>query len=127
MLRRYGVPLAALIISLTLLVAVGWLRSTDNTSSATSTPNAEATVTFMAFLNRAPTQPPASLTPAPTIPFQQIDTSTLNEALVGSECVTKLNPLLAGYNHDDRDIVSLIFDGLMTTDQRGAIVPDLAA
>ncbi|MBX3080681.1 MAG: peptide ABC transporter substrate-binding protein [Anaerolineae bacterium] len=126
MLRRYGVPLAALLISITLLLAVGWLRGTD-TTSATSTPNAEATTTFMAFINRAPTQPPASLTPAPTIPFQQIDTSTLNEALVGNSCVTKLNPLLAGYNHADRDIVSLIFDGLMTTDQRGAIVPDLAA
>jgi peptide/nickel transport system substrate-binding protein len=127
MLRRYGVPLAALLISLFLLVMVWWLRGADATTSATSTPNVEATTTFVAFLNREPTQPPPSLTPAPTIPFQQVDTSTLHEALVGNACVTKLNPLLAGYNHADRDIVSLIFDGLMTTDQRGAIVPDLAA
>src|SRR5262249_21433296 len=66
-----------------------------------------------------------TLTPAPTIPFQQLDTSALHEAIIG--CIKKLNPLLAGYNQADLDITSLIFDGLTTTNEYGADMPDLAA
>jgi peptide/nickel transport system substrate-binding protein len=50
--------------------------------------------------------------------------TVLVEALVGH--ISKLNPLLATYNPPDRDITSLIFEGLTTTDQYGEIVPDLA-
>lgn len=51
--------------------------------------------------------------------------NVLVEGVVGE--IRKLNPLLATYNPADRDITSLIFEGLMTTNDYGEIVPDLAA
>ena len=48
----------------------------------------------------------------------------LVEALVGR--IVKLNPLLATYNPVDRDITSLIFEGLTATNEYGEIVPRLA-
>ncbi len=51
--------------------------------------------------------------------------TVLVEALVGR--IQKLNPLLATYNPVDRDITTLIFEGLTTTNQFGEIVPQLAA
>jgi peptide/nickel transport system substrate-binding protein len=48
----------------------------------------------------------------------------LVEAVVGQ--IVKLNPLLATYNPVDRDITSLIFEGLTTTNDYGEIIPDLA-
>ena len=73
-----------------------------------------------------PTETPLpTLIPATPIPFQQLDTATLNEAVVG--CFKKLNPLLAGYNQPDLDASSLIFEGLTTTNQFGEAVPDLAS
>ena len=56
---------------------------------------------------------------------QQNTPTVLVEALVGH--ISKLNPLLATYNPPDRDITSLIFEGLTTTNDYGEIVPDLAA
>ncbi|MFN8421358.1 MAG: ABC transporter substrate-binding protein [Anaerolineae bacterium] len=120
MLKGYRGSLLALAASLLLLLAVFLTRPADTTT--TTTPATSTSVPVPPTETAAPT-----LTPAPTIPFQQVDTATLNEALIGPECVTKLNPLLAGYNRADRDITSLIFEGLMTTDQRGAIIPRLAA
>jgi len=38
-----------------------------------------------------------------------------------------VNPVLASTNDADLDLVKLIFSGLMRTDSKGAIVPDLAA
>ena len=37
-----------------------------------------------------------------------------------------INPLLSHYNDVDRDLVSLIFNGLTTFDDQGVVVPDLA-
>src|SRR5262245_45657277 len=47
---------------------------------------------------------------------------TYREALVGT--VQRLNPLLADLNPVDRDITSLIFEGLTRIDQYGEAVPD---
>jgi peptide/nickel transport system substrate-binding protein len=115
MLRGYRGSLLALIVAIILLGAVIATRPPDES------PPADATRTVI-----PPTETlPPTLVPAPTIPLQQLDTATLHEALVG--CVKKLNPLLAGYNQVDRDISSLIFEGLTTTNAYGEPVPDLAA
>ncbi len=69
--------------------------------------------------------PTVEATPIPPLVMQSAPEAILVEALVGE--IRKLNPLLAYYNPVDRDITSLIFEGLTTTDQYGEIVPDLAA
>jgi peptide/nickel transport system substrate-binding protein len=112
MLKGYRGPLLALVLSILLLGSVILTRPP------------EPTVTAAPTATHAPTALP-TLTPAPTIAIQKIDTTTLHEALIG--CVKKINPLLAGYNQPDRDVSSLIYEGLMTTDNYGAAVPDLAA
>lgn len=61
------------------------------------------------------TQPPTSAQAAPT---------ELHEALVGQ--INKLNPLFSASNPVDRDITSLIYEGLTTINQYGEVVPDLA-
>lgn len=55
---------------------------------------------------------------------QQQPLPELREALVGE--IRKLNPLFATNNPVDRDITSLIFEGLTTVNEYGEVVPDLA-
>src|SRR5262245_22092700 len=115
MLKGYRGSILALIAAIILLGAVIVTRPPDE-------PLPPATVQTAI----PPTStPPPTLTPAPTIPIQQVYTATLHEAVLG--CAKKLNPLLAGYNQVDRDITSLIFEGLATTNAYGEPVPDLAA
>src|SRR6266849_3787179 len=118
MLKGYRGPALAFVAAVILLVAVVATRPTAQLPAVTLT--AAATDPGVPTATSLPT-----LTPAPTIPFNQLDTSTLHEAIVG--CIKKLNPLLVGYNQADLDITSLIFDGLTTTNEFGADVPDLAA
>ena len=126
MLRGYRGPALAFVMSVILLGAVMITRPPEPPPPGTPAPRVISTVTVRPAV--LPTSTPApTLTPAPTIPFQRIDTATLNEALVAPGCVVKLNPLLAGYNQADRDVSALIFEGLMTTDPYGAAVPGLAA
>lgn len=62
--------------------------------------------------------------PAP-LPPQNIATPTaFSEGLVGQ--VQRLNPLFACLNPVDRDITSLIFQGLVGTNQYGEYTPELA-
>jgi peptide/nickel transport system substrate-binding protein len=49
---------------------------------------------------------------------------TYVEGLVGSS--QYINPILCQYNQVDRDLCSLIFDGLTRLNERGEVVPDLA-
>lgn len=49
---------------------------------------------------------------------------TYSEAIIGQPRF--INPLLAPFNDADRDIAQLVFSGLMTYDNNGKIVPDLA-
>jgi peptide/nickel transport system substrate-binding protein len=115
MLRGYRGPALALLASLILLSLVWFTRPAQTTPDVVSTQQPIlATATLL-----------PALTAAPTIPFQQLDTSTLREAIVG--CVKKINPLLAGYNQPDLDVSSLIFEGLATTDEFGAAIPALAS
>src|SRR5712692_786303 len=119
MLKGYRGPALAFVAAVILLVAVVATRPTTQQPPA-------ITLTAAATDPGLPTTTPLpTLTPAPTIPFNQLDTSTLHEAIVG--CIKKLNPLLAGYNQADLDVTSLIFEGLATTNEYGAAVPDLAS
>ncbi|MEP7289624.1 MAG: peptide ABC transporter substrate-binding protein [Chloroflexota bacterium] len=120
MLKGYRGPALALLAAVILLGLVLATRPTVDLPAVTTATAAQVIQVIPATATLLPT-----LTPAPTIPFQQLDTSALNEALVG--CIKKLNPLLAGYNQADLDVTSLIFEGLMTTDAHGSAVPDLAA
>src|SRR5260221_13930034 len=72
-----------------------------------------------------PETPLPTLIPASPIPFQELDTATLHEAVVG--CFKKMNPLLAGYHQPELDASALIFEGLTTTNQFGGAGPDLAS
>lgn len=92
----------------------------------------------------AQVEPPAASTPAPsddevspgpssTPPVEELvavdrsqatDGATYREGLVGR--VGRLNPVFAQLNPVDRDITSLIFRGLFTTDEYGSLVLDLA-
>ena len=92
----------------------------------------------------AQVEPPAASTPAPsddeithkpsaTPPVEELvvvarsqatDGATYREGLVGR--VGRLNPVFAQLNPVDRDITSLIFRGLFTTDEYGSPVLDLA-
>ena len=134
MLKGYRAPLAAVLVALVILGLVVLSRPTElpiptpNTIIVSATPlpsqiNASSSVAPTNVPTTAPTNPgqPSFVPTALTA----VDPTTLKEALIGSP--KKLNPLLAGYNPIDRDITSLIFEGLFTTDVYGASVPDLAA
>lgn len=74
-----------------------------------------------------PTPLPASPTPAADVSAETVPQpgiATYREAMVGQ--VQRLNPLFTALNPVDRDITSLIFEGLTRTDQYGEIVPALA-
>jgi peptide/nickel transport system substrate-binding protein len=135
-LKGYRAPLAAVLVALLLLGLVVISRPVDQPIpaanaiivSATPIPS-QAGATNPILTTVPPTSVPvATVSSAPTVPnavSMPVDPTTLKEALIGSP--KKLNPLLAGYNPLDRDISSLIFEGLFTTDAYGASVPDLAA
>lgn len=74
-----------------------------------------------------PSPPPAPLTPLPVIVTATASNDsvvTYREALVGR--VSRLNPLLADLNPVDRDITSLIFEGLTRINEYGEPVGLLA-
>src|SRR5450432_2172293 len=115
MLKGYRGPALALIAAILILGLVVVTRPNETPSPV---PPTDA-------ISLLPTETPLpTLIPASPVPFGQLDTASLNEAIVG--CFKKLNPLLAGYNQADLDATSLIFEGLMTTNEYGAPVPDLA-
>jgi peptide/nickel transport system substrate-binding protein len=116
-LKGIRTPLLAFLLVLVVFAAVILTRP--------PAPVKPAPVVIEVTATLPPTATFAAITPAPTVPIQRIDTATLTEAIVGAP--KKLNPLLAGFNRADRDIAALIFEGLMTTDNYGAAVPDLAA
>lgn len=55
---------------------------------------------------------------------QHQTTPEIREAVIGE--IRKLNPLFATNNPVDRDITSLIFEGLTSINEYGEVVPDLA-
>lgn len=138
-MKGYRGAFAAFLLSLIVFGVVIVLATDSGTSTtrvATVALNATATATPGDSTAESSTDPetnPATEAIPPTLPILPtaqvvpLDTNTLREAVVAPNCVRKVNPLLAGYNQFDRDLVSLVFEGLMTTDQYGAAIPDLAA
>ncbi len=121
MLRGYRWQLVALLLSAVLFVVSLSLRSTDTpVPSATATAAPTLTPDNIVI---PPTAVPEANEPLPTaLPASQL--GSYREALVGR--VQRLNPLFVEMNPVDRDISSLIFEGLTRTDAYGSPVPALA-
>ena len=121
MMRGFRWQLLALVITASVFALSLILRTNEAPTAATSTDTPTST--------SAP-EPTATATAAATTPMPTTTTasaspvSTYREALVGQ--VQRLNPLLAGLNPVDRDIASLIFEGLTSTNEYGEPVPALA-
>ncbi|MEP7292692.1 MAG: ABC transporter substrate-binding protein, partial [Chloroflexota bacterium] len=120
MLRGYRWQLAALLLSAVLFVVSLALRNSEPTL-----PPVEPTA--------APTLTPDNIVIPPTAipelqPLPAVTPASQNgsyrEALVGK--IQRLNPLFTQLNPVDRDITSLIFEGLTRTDSYGETVPALA-
>jgi peptide/nickel transport system substrate-binding protein len=129
MLKGLRWPLLALVFSGSLLILAVLARpdhsATPDPVPAAAAATETATPTPVPAVQTTPTPapgtetqllPPGEPTPAPE--------NILVEALIGQ--INKLNPLLATNNPVDRDITSLIFEGLTTTNDYGEIIPDLA-
>ncbi len=125
MLRGFRWQLAALLLAAVLFVISFVLRSAEQPPSLpptlTSPPAAAASATPDNIVIPPTAIPDATALPVVT-PAAQGQHYT--EALVGS--VQRLNPLFAELNPVDRDISSLIFEGLTRSDSYGEPVPALA-
>lgn len=119
-------PFLALLLASTLLVAALILRPDDSGETLPTAPTETAPLAPPPTpLLADPTPAPADLPAAQPLPAEPAAPgNVLVEALVGR--IVKLNPLLATYNPVDRDITSLIFEGLTATNEYGEIVPRLA-
>lgn len=127
MLRGFRWQLLALLVSVGLFVAVVLNRTPSMPTEDVPTDVAAADLT-------TPTETPLPLpteTPVPTaaditpLPPADDNITTYREALVGE--VRRLNPLLRGLNPAEDDITSLIFDGLVRTNEYGEPEPALAS
>src|SRR4051812_15699536 len=115
MLRGYRWQLLALLLSAVLFVVSLTLRSSE------PTPSVPPTTTSASSSSGATTTPDNIVIPPPSIsdvqavpPVAPASTNGVyREALVGK--IQRLNPLLADLNPVDRDITSLIFEGLTKT------------
>ena len=128
MFRGFRWQMIALILALILFFAGALFRLNRQTSqlqpsSTTPAPFVAPTSTFS-----APSEtPPDSTSPATSqVESQPADmpAPAYREGLLGA--VHRLNPLFAHLNPVDRDISSLIFEGLFATNEYGEIVPRLA-
>lgn len=126
MLKGLRWPLLALLMASGLFI-LAWVTRPENTPDTTPEPATATSLpaTPITIPTPVPTSTPEAIT-APLLPATEPDPpeNILVEALVGQ--IHKLNPLLATYNSVDRDITSLIFEGLTTSNDYGEIIPDLA-
>lgn len=123
MFRGFRWQLIALILALILFLSGALFRLSRQTgqfqpSSPTTTPRVAATTTASA-ISETPPNPTSDA--APQTLSQARD---YREGLVGP--VRRLNPLFAHLNPVDRDISSLIFEGLFATNEYGEVLPRLA-
>lgn len=118
MLRGFRWQLLVLITALLLFAASMLTRvSQSNPTVQTSPTPPRAT--------QQPTAIPTALPTADTTPeTTQQNIQSYREALIGR--MQRLNPILATLNPVDRDISSLIFEGLTRVNEYGEPVPDLA-
>jgi peptide/nickel transport system substrate-binding protein len=125
MLRGFRWQLLVFLSALALFILSMLSRSTSTPPSPGLTPTPIP-----------PTAPVPTITPAPTSPEPLVlspiapatsdsETPTFHEAVVGT--VQRLNPLFASMNPVDRDITSLIFEGLTRINEYGEPLPNLAA
>jgi peptide/nickel transport system substrate-binding protein len=115
MLRGFRWQLVALLTAASLFAISLLVRSTDTQVPPTATPAPDAEITAQA--TALPTEIPVQ-SPVIRAPNQDNDgVTTYREALVGN--VQRLNPLFAAMNPVDRDITSLIFEGLTETNAYG--------
>ncbi len=121
MLRGFRWQILVLVMALILFGISLASRMGDNNNPQTIVPTATLGATATNAPTLAPTDIPVVLTPnisnAAGIP-------TYKEALIGN--VQRLNPLLANLNPVDRDITSLIFEGLVKINAYGEPIPSLA-
>lgn len=120
MLRGFRWQLVALLLSAVLFVVSLSLRNSEPTVPPAE-PTDAATLTPDNIVI-----PPTAIPEMPTLPPVMPTTQGghYREALVGR--VQRLNPLFTQLNPVDRDITSLIFEGLTRTDSYGEPVPALA-
>jgi peptide/nickel transport system substrate-binding protein len=127
MLRGYRWQLAALLTSAVLFALAVTARLTVEPEQPIVTPTPvviAVTATPQAAFELAPTLLPANVNPVNASSPETEDVVTYREGLVGR--VQRLNPLYANLNPVDRDITSLIFEGLTRMNERGEIEPSLA-
>lgn len=120
-------PLLALLFAIILLVAALYTQmmndeNSDDTSDETPVSVLPDTTPTATDLPPATAIPTIEIEPGEELP--EPVPGQLTEALVGR--IGKLNPLYAEFNPVDRDITSLMFEGLTTVNAYGEVVPDLA-
>ena len=115
MLRGFRWQLFALVVSAGIFMAMLFNRPTVDIS-----PSIQATEVPLL---------PTSIPPTPTVvmpPSTDIHSPQIyREALVGE--IQRINPLFSLHNPNERDLVALIFEGLITTNEYGEAVGALAS
>ncbi len=122
MLRGFRWQVLVLVMALILFGVSLASRTGDNNRPQTIVPTATLSATATIAPTPAPTDAPVVLTPNNNSAAAGIP--TYKEALIGN--VQRLNPLLASLNPVDRDITSLIFEGLVKINAYGEPVPSLS-
>lgn len=125
MLRGFRWQVLVLVMALVLFGVSLSSRLDQSNIPQPSPATATATVEIIASATPlpAPTDAPVVLTPNSSTHAAEIP--TYREALIGN--VQRLNPLMASLNPVDRDITSLIFEGLVKINAYGEPIPSLAA
>jgi peptide/nickel transport system substrate-binding protein len=119
MLRGFRWQFLALILAAALFVIS--LLTQPRPPEPTPTPTGEPAMTPTAILE-AITPPPTSDVQLTALPAGAL--AAYREGLIGTP--QRLNPLFADMNPTDRDITSLIFEGLVRTNAFGEPIPGLA-
>lgn len=123
MLRDFRWQLLALLAAVSLFIVSLIARpDTEEAPTVTATPNIIVDVPTTDF-SPSPTPEDVQNADIPTVTSPD-GILTYREALVGD--VQRLNPLLVSLNPVDRDITSLIFEGLTRITPYGEVVPALA-
>ncbi len=124
MLRGFRWQVLVLVMALVLFGISLASRMGDNNNPQISVPTAIPSATPTDSPTIEPTVAPVLLTPSTNTSSTAANIPTYKEALIGN--VQRLNPLLASLNPVDRDITSLIFEGLVKINAYGEPIPSLA-
>lgn len=130
MLRGFRWQLIALIMAIILFsISLAYRNSLQPTLQPSPTSVAPTETNQPATATIEPTQPalptPFPETPVPSVEQSQPTNTTYREGMVGN--IQRLNPIFAHLNPVDTDITSLIFEGLMATNDFGEPVLNLAS